>query len=157
MESPLFSNPWHARFILRNLNKKYNVFSIISRHSYGTGNRPISQIPQCIRQLSRNATFCNGNVHTCAHFGYKTVHCGMWDWCIVWFVKLVYWRHGPVYPTVPWLLMTWGHPEPGLHQPWYSLCFMKNSGKIYHLLYREMIRNVNIFLSLLKKFHLVSG
>ena len=27
-------------------------------------NRPISQIPQCIRQISHNAPFCNRNVHT---------------------------------------------------------------------------------------------
>ena len=38
--------------------------------------RPISQIPQCIRQISHNVTFCNRKVHTCAHFCYKMVHCG---------------------------------------------------------------------------------
>ena len=53
-------------------------------------NRPISQIPQCISQISHNAPFCNRNVHTCAHFCYKMVHCGIWDWCIVGFVQQVY-------------------------------------------------------------------
>ena len=45
--------------------------------------RQISQIPQCIRQISHNAPFCNRNVHLCAHFCYKVVHYGIWDWCIV--------------------------------------------------------------------------
>ena len=38
-------------------------------------NRGISQIPQCIWQISHDAPFCNRNVHTCAHFCCK--------WCIV--------------------------------------------------------------------------
>ena len=53
-------------------------------------NRPISQIPQYIRQISHNASFCNRNVHMCAHFCYKMVHCGIWDWCIVGLVQKVY-------------------------------------------------------------------
>ena len=51
---------------------------------------PVSQIPQCIIQISYNAPFCNINVHTCAHFCYKIVHCGILAWCIVEFVRLVY-------------------------------------------------------------------
>ena len=50
-------------------------------------NRPISQISQCIGQISHNTPFCNRNVHTCAHFCYKMVICGIWDWCIVGFVR----------------------------------------------------------------------
>ena len=53
-------------------------------------NRPISQIPQCIRQIPHNAPYCNRNVHTCAHFCYKMVHCGIWDCWIVGFVRWVY-------------------------------------------------------------------
>ena len=49
--------------------------------------RPISQIPWCITQMSHNASFRNRNVHTCAHFCYKMVHCGIWDGCIVGFVQ----------------------------------------------------------------------
>ena len=41
-------------------------------------NRSDAQIPQCTSFMSHNAPFCNRNVHTCAHFCYKTVHCGMW-------------------------------------------------------------------------------
>ena len=37
-----------------------------------------------------NASFCNRNVHKCAHFCYKMLHCGTWDWCIVGFVQQVY-------------------------------------------------------------------
>ena len=32
-------------------------------------------IPQC--------TICNRNVHISAHFCYKKVYCGIWEWCIV--------------------------------------------------------------------------
>ena len=37
-----------------------------------------SQISQSIRQISHNAPFCDRNVHTCAHFCHKMVHCGIW-------------------------------------------------------------------------------
>ena len=45
----------------------------------------ISQIPrvECIRQISHNAPLCDRNVHTCAHFCYKVVRCGIRDWHIV--------------------------------------------------------------------------
>ena len=36
-----------------------------------------------------NAQFCNRNVRICAHFCYKTVHCGIFVWCIVGFVRWV--------------------------------------------------------------------
>ena len=51
-------------------------------------NRPIAQIPQCTCPISHNTPICNKNVRMgCAHFCYKMVHCGIWDWCIVWFVR----------------------------------------------------------------------
>ena len=53
-------------------------------------NRPTSQILQCTKRISHYAPFCNRNVHTCAHFCYKVVNCGIWDWCIVEFVRQVY-------------------------------------------------------------------
>ena len=52
-----------------------------------TVNRPISEIPQCIGQIYHNAPFCNRNVHTCEHYGYKMMHCEIWDWCIVGFAQ----------------------------------------------------------------------
>ena len=56
-------------------------------------NRPISQIPQCITQISHNnAPFCKRNVHMCAHFCYKMLHCGIWHRCILEFVKWVYYK-----------------------------------------------------------------
>ena len=55
-------------------------------------NRPISQIPQCIRQISHNAPFCNRNVHICAHFCYKMLHYGIWHRGILGFVKWVYYQ-----------------------------------------------------------------
>ena len=51
--------------------------------------RPISQIPQCIRQISHNALICNRNVQIYPYFCYKVVHCGIWDWCTVLFVRQV--------------------------------------------------------------------
>ena len=41
----------------------------------------LTNIPQC-------AIF-NRNVHICAHFGYKMVYCGIWDSCIMGFVRQV--------------------------------------------------------------------
>ena len=42
--------------------------------------------PTLHRHISHNASFCIRNAHTCAHFGYKRVNCGIWDWGIVGFV-----------------------------------------------------------------------
>ena len=44
-----------------------------------------------IRHISHNAPFGNRNVHTCAHFCYKMVYCGIWDGCIVRFGQRIYW------------------------------------------------------------------
>ena len=49
---------------------------------------PISQIPQCIRQISHNAPFCNRNIS--AHFCFKMVYCGIFVECIVVFVQQLY-------------------------------------------------------------------
>ena len=59
--------------------------------THGELNKTISQIPECICVISHNATFCNRNVHMCAHFCYKMVHCGIFVWCILGFVRWVYW------------------------------------------------------------------
>ena len=69
----------------------WNVISIVFELQWKTvyWNRPVSQIPLCIRQIIHNAPFCNRNVHT--HFCYKMLHCGIWIWCIVGFVHKVYW------------------------------------------------------------------
>ena len=40
--------------------------------------------------ISHNAPFCDRNVHICAHFCYKMVHCGTWITCIVGFAQRVY-------------------------------------------------------------------
>ena len=54
----------------------------INKRQYLFVNRPISQIPQCIGQVSHNASFRNRNVNKCAHLCYKTVHCGISGWYI---------------------------------------------------------------------------
>ena len=50
-------------------------------------NRSISHLPQCIRQITHNASYGNSNVHIC----YKMVNCGIWDWGIVRFVQKAFW------------------------------------------------------------------
>ena len=52
--------------------------------------RHLAQIPQCISPISHNIPFCNRNVHICAHFCYKMVHCWIFIWCIVGFVRYIY-------------------------------------------------------------------
>ena len=56
-------------------------------------NRLIFQIPQCIRQMSHNALFCNrekcSHMHVHIFHGYKIVHFGIWDWYIMGFVNKV--------------------------------------------------------------------
>ena len=51
--------------------------------------RSVLQIPRCIPRISHDAPLCNRNVHMCAHFYYKMVHCGIWDSCIAAFVQHV--------------------------------------------------------------------
>ena len=53
-------------------------------------NRHVAHIPECTSLVSHNALFCNGNVHMCAHFCYRMVHCDIFVWCIVGFVRWVY-------------------------------------------------------------------
>ena len=60
-------------------------------------NRPISQIPQCIRQMSHNAPFCDRNVHC-----YKLVRCAILDWCIVGYVQPINIKAGPVVNWIFW-------------------------------------------------------
>ena len=74
--------------------------------------RPISQIPECICAISQNATFCDRNVHMCAHFCYKMVHCGICVWCILGFVRWLYWSWG-YHVSVMWPGWTWiSHMDP---------------------------------------------
>ena len=63
--------------------------------------KPIPQTLQCIRHIFHNTPFCNRNAHTCAHFCYKMVHCGIWDWCIVGCVQQVYWNRTQVASPSP--------------------------------------------------------
>ena len=46
-------------------------------------------IPQCTSPISHNASFWNRNVHMCAHFCYKIMHCGIFVGCIGRFVRWV--------------------------------------------------------------------
>ena len=77
--------------------------------------------PQCIKQIC-----------TCAHFCYKRVHCGIWDWCIAGLVQQVYWvLYLPPWPSGVTIVFTgfetslrWRHNElDGVsnHQPYDSL------------------------------------
>ena len=103
-------------------------------------NRPISQIPKYICAISHNAAFCSRNVHMCAHFCYKMVHCGIFVWCIVGFVRWVYW--GESLPTTIWgecppppIQLT--HPNPRKRFFIFVIplsSFKKFGTKLYHLM-----------------------
>ena len=49
-----------------------------------------TNLTKCTYAKSHNAPFCNRNVHLCAHFYYKMVHCDIFVWYIVEFVSCVY-------------------------------------------------------------------
>ena len=104
-------------------------------------NRPLDQSPQCTWPISHNVLFCNRNVHTCAHFCYKMVHCGIclmhcgvWDGAVCYlrvlifcifnnFSLLKWWRWLKSFLmedkdlSILWLLMSWPCQEPSHHQP----------------------------------------
>ena len=71
-----------------------NIIGDILSTSYLVMNKSLAKIPQCVRQISHNAQFCNRNVHICAHFCYKMVHRGVFVWCTVGFVRWVYCQTG---------------------------------------------------------------
>ena len=50
---------------------------------------PAVQIPQCTSPISHNSPF---RTEICP-FLFWMVHCGIWDWCIVGFVRLVFTYH----------------------------------------------------------------
>ena len=63
---------------------------ITTRYCLQCGERSIAQIPPCTCPIFHNAPFCNRNVHMCAHFCYKMMHCGEFVQCIMGFVSWVY-------------------------------------------------------------------
>ena len=106
---PTTSTRWHASFLtlvtihpfVTRMTHTFVIVKVILTFAMYTGRTlafvkvwknnaidPISQIPQCIWQVSNNAPFCDRNVHACAHFFYKMVHCGIW--CTVGFVQQAY-------------------------------------------------------------------
>ena len=73
----------HTLFLVC-LTKYHISFTLVGTTGYLT-NRYISQIPQCIRQISHNAPFCNRNVYI-----------SVTEWRIVGYMKLV---HSGIYAT----------------------------------------------------------
>ena len=70
-------------------------------------NRIVIHIPQFTSPISHNAPLCNRNVHTCTHFCYKVVHCGIFVWCIVGFVGWLY-CHSKHVPLKMWTSQWFG-------------------------------------------------
>ena len=80
---------WHCMQDLwqHRIAVKQNLAGCVVDNSItGSGNRPISQIPQSISitELSHNASFCKRNVTSCPHFCYKMLLVGygtgaVWD------------------------------------------------------------------------------
>ena len=81
-------------------------------------NISIPRIPQYIGQISHNTPFCNRKRHTCAHYCYKMLPCGIWDWCIVRFV----WDYCLLLPT----LITYNY----VVSSWHSNTHVPNVNKI---------------------------
>ena len=73
-------------------------------------NWPNSQIPQCTCSISHIAPF---RTEMCT-FLFWMMQYGIWNRCIVGFVRLVYW-------SIPWRLMPWLLKSPGHQQSWYWL------------------------------------
>ena len=83
------------------------IIQVSIRYFISQVNRPNSQIPKCINPISHNAPLCNRNVHTCAHFCYKMVHCGIFVRCSMGFEILDYSVHGTVsYLIIAALVLT---------------------------------------------------
>ena len=56
---------FHYKYMYKTVSYLYNGNPYAGKiSSIYTCNKPISQIPQCIRQISHNAPSCNRNVHT---------------------------------------------------------------------------------------------
>ena len=93
------------------LTDESHLYKCGCRSKHGIGlfvfrrDKSVSQFPKSIWQISQNAPFCNRNVHTCAHFCYIILHCGIWDWCIVGFVILICLKRDTYTPRR--LLMVW--------------------------------------------------
>ena len=116
----LFSNQHKKRRRYRCNNSKPFMVNYIWE-LMNSANTPISQIPQCMRQIFHNVSFCDRDVHTCAHFCYKIAYCGIFVECIVEFVQLVYrkkcqqgWFHNDFRWCIMWKIseQDWGLPTP---------------------------------------------
>ena len=55
--------------------------------------------------------FCNRNMHTCVHFCYKMVHCGIWGGHNVGFMQQVYYEHSRYFIVFDcvWVRVDFGH------------------------------------------------
>ena len=78
-----------TRDLLSSILLLYTINPITFYVSFCLCDRPISQIPWCIKQISHNPFCIRSLINTRAHFRYKMVHCGIWDWWIVGFVQHV--------------------------------------------------------------------
>ena len=59
----------------------------------------IWHISRCNCPTYQHASFCNRNVHMCAHFCYTMMHCGILVWCMVGFGRWIdcQWNNHEVY------------------------------------------------------------
>ena len=71
----------------------FNVWNTLSNEIISAGyNRPISYFHNASGKYPTMHHFVNRNVHTCAHFCYKMVHCVIWDTGIVGFMRWIHWQ-----------------------------------------------------------------
>ena len=82
-------------------------------------NWPNSQIPECTCSISHNAPF---RTEMCT-FLFWMEHCGIWNRCILGFVKLVYFTHNNTPNLVPRRGQPKAYPTLGQHLFWVKYIF----------------------------------
>ena len=87
----------HFTILIRLLHWQWDNHAQISWNVRQLYTWPYSQILQYTSPISHNAPFCNRNVHIIAHLCYKMVYCGIFVWCIVRFLRRVYWPYNSLH------------------------------------------------------------
>ena len=82
----------HQRYVLKiiRVGNPYVTSGFFFPHkgpviSLSCFNRPVAQLPHCTSPISHNAPLCNS-----AHFCHKVMHCGIFVWFTVGFVRWIY-------------------------------------------------------------------
>ena len=81
--------PFDQSFLVK-IQDSFHHASKSIRYWWHPNHRPSHKSHNVLENIPQYTIFLTG-VCTRAHFCYKVAHCGIRDWCIVWFVQQVYW------------------------------------------------------------------